>query len=111
MVIRSRLWRAVLAVCLAAAPIGLAAGPAKGHNGCNQPSGIRAGSRIWRCSARPAGCGLCGATAPSAGSAPVYRPPPEQAAPDARGLWLIAGRPAPISFGEPGERPVIAAPA
>jgi len=42
MVSRSRLWRAVLAACLiAAAPIGLAAGPAQGHNGCQQPSGIR----------------------------------------------------------------------
>ncbi|HZM76899.1 MAG TPA: hypothetical protein VFC19_14285 [Candidatus Limnocylindrales bacterium] len=41
MVFKSRLRLAVLAACLVAAPIGLAPGPAQGHNGCNQPSGVR----------------------------------------------------------------------
>jgi len=40
----------------------------------------------------------------------VYRPPAAQVGPQTRGLWLIAGRPAPISFGEPRESPVLAPP-
>lgn len=53
----------------------------------------------------PGDCDADGATEMA-----VYRPPvPAQAGPQPRGEWLIAGRPSPLSFGEPGKEPVLLA--